>query len=72
MLEEPREAPSVNAPLAAGAEQEANRTTMVTTKVIDIVITDRFNDSPGRPNGELLIFCNGHVGHALALVSQPS
>lgn len=72
VLEEPREAPSVNAPLAAGAEQEANRTTMVTTKVIDIVITDRFNDSPGRPNGERLIFCNGHVGHALALVSQPS
>ncbi len=41
-------------PLAAGAEQEANKTTMVTTKVIDIVITDRFNDAPGRPNGDPL------------------
>lgn len=43
-------------PLAPGAEQEANRTTMVTTKVIDIVITDRFNDAPGRPNVDLLLF----------------
>ena len=37
-------------PLAAGTEQEVNRITMVTTNVIDIVITVRFNEALGRPN----------------------
>lgn len=62
-------------PLAVGAEQEAISTTMVTTKVIDIVITDRFSDAPGRPNGELLLFSNGPFGRELALANsatQPS
>lgn len=35
----------VSIPLVAGAEQEANRATMVTANVIDIVSTDRFNDA---------------------------
>ena len=42
---------------AARVEQEENRTTTVTVKVIDIVITDRFHDAPVRPNVEFLSFC---------------
>lgn len=29
---------------------------VVTTRVIDIVITDRVNDAPGRPNVYFLLF----------------